>query len=120
MKKNFFYALTGAIALTGAVGFTACSSDNDAVVDNNPTFDGKTVRTDFAFNITKASQGTRMTDGNVQESNTTVNFRGMEHMFLLSFTGEPTESNETTLSSNANIFALGQLASSEIIDGTNH
>ena len=121
MKKNFFYALMSAIALTGAIGFTACSSDSDAVVENNPTYDGTSVRTDFAFNITKASQAsTRMTAANVQQSSTQVTFRGMEHMFLLSFTGEPTEANKATLSSNANIFVLGQLANSEITDGTNH
>lgn len=119
MKKNLVYAMMSAIALTSAVSFTGCASDDGASVDTNPTYDGTSVRTDFAFNVTKASQGTRMSAANVQEG-TPVTFRGMEHMFLLSFTGEPTESNKTTLSSNANIFALGQLATSEITDGTNH
>lgn len=109
MKKNFFYALTGAIALTGALGFTACSSDNDAVVDNNPTFDGTSVRTDFAFSITKASgsQETRMTAGNVQESGT---FRGMTDMYLLPFSTVPAAGGET----NANNFPLGTLTTSDI------
>lgn len=95
MKKNFFYALMSAIALTGSIGFTACSSDSDAVVENNPTYDGTSVRTDFAFNITKASQGTRMTDENVQETGG-FSFRGMSDMFLLSFHGEPGTSVEAT------------------------
>jgi hypothetical protein len=103
MKKNFFYALMSAIALTGAIGFTACSSDSDAVVENNPTYDGTSVRTDFAFNITKASQGTRMTAENVQESS---NFRGLEKMFLLPFTGVP----GTAATSNAASFDLGTLS----------
>jgi hypothetical protein len=103
MKKTFYYAMMSAIALTSAVGFTACSSDNDAVAGNNPTFDGNSVRTDFAFNITKASQGTRMTATNVQESGT---FRGLEKMFLLPFTGVP----GTATTSNAASFDLGTLS----------
>lgn len=104
MKKNFFYAMMSAIALTGAIGFTACSSDSDAVVENNPTYDGTSVRTDFAFNIAKAPQGTRMTDANVQENGQA--FRGLETMFLLPFTGQP----GTVTTSNAASFALGKLA----------
>ena len=61
MKKNLVYAMMSAIALTSAVSFTGCASDDSTSVDTNPTYDGKSVRTDFAFNITKASQGTRMT-----------------------------------------------------------
>ena len=109
MKKIKFFALMSAIALTGTIGFTACSSSSDATdstADVNPTYDGSSVRTDFAFNITKASQGTtRMTAANTQETGT--NFRGMQHMFLLPFTGEPTSANASTLSTNSNIYALG-------------
>ena len=103
MKKNFYYAMMSAIALTSAVSFTACSSDDGVAEDVNPTYDGISVRTDFAFNVTKASQGTRMTTANVQEAGT--DFRGMEKMFLLPFTGEP----GTTTISNAASFALGSL-----------
>lgn len=119
--KNF--ALLSAIALTSAVGFTACSSSSDATdstADVNPTYDGTSVRTDFAFNITKASQGTtRMTAANVQEG-TSWTFRGMEHMFLLPFTGEPTSANATTLTTNSDIYALGKLTSTDINPGTTH
>lgn len=105
MKKNFYYALMSAIALTSAVSFTACSSDDGAVAENvNPTYDGTSVRTDFAFNVTKASQGTRMTNANVQEAGT--DFRGMEKMFLLPFTGVP----GTVTTSNAASFDLGTLS----------
>jgi len=123
MKKIKFFALMSAIALTGTIGFTACSSSSDATdstADVNPTYDGTSVRTDFAFNITKASQGTtRMTAANVQEG-TSWTFRGMEHMFLLPFTGEPTSANATTLSTKSNIYALGGLTSLEIDPGTTH
>ena len=84
MKKIKFFALMSAIALTGTIGFTACSSSEDATeptTNVNPTYDGTSVRTDFAFNITKASQGTtRMSSTNVQA--TTGSFLGMTDMYL--------------------------------------
>lgn len=122
MKKNFFYAMMSAIALTSAVGFTACSSDDGVAVDNNPTYDGTSVRTDFAFNITKASQGTRMTDENVQETGSFA-FRGISNMYLFPFKGVPA-ANTTTNTSTAdpysgianNNFPLGELTTSDITD----
>lgn len=111
-----YLALMSAIALTGAVGFTACSSSNDATeptTDVNPTFDGTSVRTDFAFNITKASQGTtRMTAENVQETSG-FSFRGMSDMFLLSFHGIPGTSSEATAN-----YPLGNLISGTDITST--
>lgn|GEM_PF-522140 len=121
MKKIKYFGLMGAIALTSAIGFTACSSDDSATADVNPTYDGTSVRTDFAFSITKASQSTRMTAENTQETGT--NFRGMQHMFLLPFTGEPTSENANIKSTNSNIFALGGLTSGtsgDINPGTKH
>ncbi len=120
MKKFFNFAMLSAIALTGTIGFTACSSSDEVAQGNtNPTYDGSSVRTDFAFNITKASKGnTRMTATNTQETGN--NFRGMQHMFLLPYTGEPTSANASTLSTNSDIYALGELASSEITPGTTH
>ena len=119
MKKNFFYALMSAIALTSAIGFTACSSDSDAVVENNPTYDGNNVRTDFAFNITKASQGTRMTAGNVQENSGASDyiFRGMQDMYLYAMkTESPTTSpnGEDALQT----YALQSIAQSQISNPT--
>lgn len=122
MKKIKFFALMSAIALTGTIGFTACSSSDEATADVNPTYDGSSVRTDFAFNITKASQGTtRMTDANTQETGT---FLGMEHMYLFPFKGEPSDSKDSYLSftstsyegpsiQNKNFF-LGYLTNTEI------
>ncbi len=98
MKKMKNFALMGAIALTSAVGFTACSSSEDATestTDVNPTYDGKSVRTDFAFNITKASKGTtRMTADIVQETGV-FDFRGMTDMYLFPFHGVPVTATTT-------------------------
>ena len=97
----------GAIALLGAVGFSACSSDEN-VVEDNPTFDGETVRTDFAFNI--ATPKTKMTAANTQQDG---NFNGMEDMFLLPFKGVPAAGATTNNTIN---YGLGSLASGDITE----
>lgn len=80
------YAYMGAIALVGAVGFTACSSDDDLTAPQNPTFDGESVKTQFAISIPYGSKDTRMTADNTQNNN---NFLGMTNVRLLSFDGVP-------------------------------
>lgn len=87
MKIFNKYAYMGAIALVGAVGFTACSSDDDLTAPQNPTFDGESVKTQFAINIPYAGgKDTRMTDQNTQDAG---NFLGMKELRLISFYGEP-------------------------------
>lgn len=84
MIKLDKFALMGAFVLTGALGFTACSSDDIADVEPNPTFDGESVKTQFAINIPYAKGGTRMGGETVQQNN---NFRGMQDIYLVSTTG---------------------------------
>ena len=82
MKKNFIYALMGAIALTGAVGFTSCT-DSDEDVAVNPTYDpvNETVTTQFVLNIAGGEmQETRQGASTVQKDN---NFRGMQNSWLI-------------------------------------
>ena len=85
MNLNKF-AFTGAIALAGAMGFTACSSDDDITSGQNPTFDGETVKTQFAINIPHSAPGTRMTADNTQNNS---NFLGMNDIRLVAFDGDP-------------------------------
>lgn len=82
MKKNFFYAMMSAIALTGAMGFTACTSDEDVVAENNPTYDevAKTVTTQFVLNVSSAANSTRMSSATVQRD---ANFRGLKDAKLI-------------------------------------
>lgn len=109
MKKIKYFGLMGAIALTSAIGFTACSSDDSATADVNPTYDGTSVRTDFAFNVTKASQDTRMSGKNVQEG-TGNGFLGMKEMYLLPFDDVPSAASETNYTSGSvRNYALGTL-----------
>lgn len=114
MKKNFVYAMMSAIALTGAVSLTSCSSSEEINEDVNPTFDGNSVRTDFAFNITKASQATTRTTAAFAQANNET-FLGMTHMYLIPFDGVPgadgtvNSLNRTSASSTISNYPLGSL-----------
>ena len=52
MKRINNYVLNGAIALLSTAGLVACSSSDDVTdAPVNPTYDGKSVKTQFAINI---------------------------------------------------------------------
>lgn len=81
------YAYMGAIALVGAVGFTACSSEDDLTAPQNPTFDGESVKTQFAINIPYAGgKGTRMSEDATQGDGASATFNGMQSIYLLPLT----------------------------------
>ncbi|MBQ9645867.1 MAG: hypothetical protein IJV24_05885 [Prevotella sp.] len=96
MKKYFVFGMMTALALS----FAACSSD-DAVVENNPTFDGTNVKADFAFNIAKKAN-TRMNGTYTQENG---NFRGIQDAYLVPFKGVPAD-GAVAISKN---YALGDI-----------
>ena len=98
MKKFYYFALMGAMVLTGMT-FTACSSEEE--IDVNPTFDGNTVKTDFAFSVSSNAK-TRMTSDKTQADNTT--FNGMKDMYLFSFSAVPAAGATATAN-----FPLGTL-----------
>lgn len=84
MKKNFIYALMGAIALTGATGFTSCADKDE--VDVNPGYNPETgeVPVDFVFNVeTGAKSTTRMAASTVQIG--TGTFRGIRDAQLYTY-----------------------------------
>lgn len=101
--NNFF--LMGSVALSGIVAFSACSSENDMGAEVNPTFDGKTVKTQFALNVPYGDTGTRMSANAAQQNR---NFRGISNMTLLPFTKEPAAGKTSTslinLGVNTNAF----------------
>ena len=94
------YAYMGAIALVGAVGFTACSSDDDLTAPQNPTFDGESVKTQFAISIPYAGKGTRLTEDIVQGQNTPT-FRGMNNIRLIPLASTGAVSTTTAFTSDA-------------------
>lgn len=111
MKIFSKYAYMGAIALVGAVGFTACSSDDDLTAPQNPTFDGESVKTQFAINIPYAGgKDTRMTDQNTQDAG---NFLGMKELRLISFDGEPSNGVLKNIITTLGTIKNGELSGSQ-------
>ena len=83
MNRINNYVLNGAIALLSTAGLVACSSDDVTEAPVNPTYDGKSVKTQFAINIATPSNGkTRMSAENTQNGG---NFLGMENIYLIPF-----------------------------------
>lgn len=86
MKKMKRFAYVGAIALLSVLGFSACSSNDDALVDNNPTYNPQTgeVNVNFVFNVS-TSNGMRMSAANTQATESST-FRGITNAHLGTFT----------------------------------
>ena len=96
MNRINHYVLNGAIALLSTAGLVACSSSDDVTdAPVNPTYDGKSVKTQFAINVaTPSNSQTRMSDVNTQNGG---NFLGMKNIYLIPFVDEPKASlYETT------------------------
>lgn len=105
MNRMNNFLLMGSVALSGIVAFSACSSENDMGAEVNPTFDGKTVKTQFALNVPYGNTGTRMSADAAQQNS---NFRGISNMKLLPFAEEPAVDKTSTslinLGVNTNAF----------------
>ena len=79
---KFFNQFTGfsALLLAGTMGFAACSSD-DEVADVNPSYDGSSVKTQFAINIpANMGKSGRMSAGQAQQNDEA--FLGMRKINL--------------------------------------
>ena len=111
MNRINNYVLNGALALLSTAGFVACSSSDDVTdAPVNPTYDGKSVKTQFAINIaTPGSKNqTRMTSDNTQMSGS--KFLGMQNIYLFPLTLE--SSDGLTSSTNvSSIIPLGSIGS---------
>lgn len=125
MKKFNHYVLNGAIALLSTAGFVACSSSDDVTdAPVNPTYDGKSVKTQFAINIATPVTGnpsTRMSDANTQNGSSRTNsFLGMNNIKLIPSADEPAVTvgkasySAATDVAISKIISLKDLANSEI------
>lgn len=85
MKKYISSAIKCSVALVATVGFVSCSSDDVAEFPVNPTYNGNSVKAQFAINIATPSTnpGTRMGAEETQNAN---NFLGMTNIALFPIT----------------------------------
>lgn len=112
------YAYMGAIALVGAVGFTACSSEDDLTAQQNPTFDGESVKTQFTINVPVKSPSTRLADDIVQ-TNGLPDFRGMNNIHMFAFSKEGA-ADVTGIDTPTEVYgAMGSILNNELQANTN-
>ena len=124
MNKINNYVINGAIVLLSTAGFVACSSSDDVTdAPVNPTYDGKSVKTQFAINIATPVTGnplTRMSGENTQNGTSTNSFLGMYNIKLIPSAVGPTVTvaipsySVATDVAISKIISLKDLASSEI------
>ena len=120
MKKFFYYAMTGAIALSGAVGLNACSSDDEEILDVNPTYDPvtNTVTSQFVLNIASdtGNKDTRSGATTVQAGG--ENFRGIDNTLLFAYKTSGTGFINATsaAAAAANRYDLGTVAAAGTLD----
>ena len=108
MKTNRNLYLFAAALVAGTMGMTSCS--NEEMTPNNPTFDGESVKTQFAINIPAAGKNTRLAQDIVQGQNPAT-FRGMTNIRLVPFT-DATISGTTTTSIKP--IALGAIGKNDL------
>ena len=117
MKKNFIYALMGAIALIGATGFTSCSEEDLAEV--NPGYNPETgeVPVDFVFNVeTGAKSTTRMAASTVQIGS--GSFRGIRNAQLYTYKLTSDGSHVSAGTETANkVYDLNELVAQGQLNG---
>ena len=114
--KNFAYG--AAALLVGAVGLTGCSSD-DELTNVNPTYDGESVKTQFAINIPYAGgNGTRVSQAIVQGQNPPT-FRGMTNIRLVPF-ALGSGAIEGTTTTSIQPIALGAIGNNDLQTNGNY
>lgn len=82
MNRINNYVLNGAIALLSTAGLVACSSSDDVTdAPVNPSYDGKSVKTQFAINVADNTpkNSTRMSGVNTQQTG----YLSMANIYLL-------------------------------------
>lgn len=82
MRTNFKFALMSAAALL-SLGLASCSSNDEA--NENPTFDGKAVKTTFSISLPGNVAKTRMAGSTVQVGEDIASFRGMSNIVIIPF-----------------------------------
>lgn len=79
MRKFNKFAYASAMLLAGGMVLASCSSD-DELTNANPTYDGESVKAQFAISVPGyAVNGSRMTAGEAQETSV---FNGIENLQL--------------------------------------
>lgn len=113
MKTNRNLYLFAAALVAGTMGMTSCSNEEITPDNVNPTYNGESVKTQFAINIPAAGKNTRLAQDIVQGQSPNPVFRGIDNISLIPFTATPA-AGVTGL----DIINLGAIQNNELGSGT--
>lgn len=112
MKTNRNLYLFAAALVAGTMGMASCSNEEITPGNQNPTYNGESVKTQFAINIPAAGKNTRLAQDIVQGQDD-PEFRGIDNISLIPFTTTPA-AGET----GGTIINLGAIQNNELGSGT--
>lgn len=113
--RNLFsskYMYLTAAMLAGAAMFTSCSNEDD-MGNVNPTYDGESVKTQFAINIPAVKQADTRLGQDIVQGQDDPKFRGIGNISLIPFTGTPGSGGTA-----GTIINLGAIQPDELGKGT--
>ena len=97
MKTTKSFAMWSIVGLMGAAMFTACSSGNDVEESSYIVYDqngNEGVKPEFVISLPRNVVGmTRQENDITQSEGTSAQFRGIDKIHLIAFTGVPTSSS---------------------------
>lgn len=117
--RNLFsskYMYLTAAMLTGAAMFTSCSNEDD-MGNVNPTYDGESVKTQFAINIPAAKQADTRLGQDIVQGQDDPKFRGMTNIRLVPFIQTQTTGTDGKPLTGADIVTYNPILLSEIESG---
>lgn len=112
MKTNRNLYLFAAALVAGTMGMTSCSNEEITPDNVNPTYNGESVKTQFAINIPAAGKNTRLAQEIVQ-GQADPQFRGIDNISLIPFTTTPAAGG-----TGGTIINLGAIQNNELGSGT--
>lgn len=112
MKTYRNLYLFAAALVAGTMGMASCSNEEITPGNQNPTYNGESVKTQFAINIPAAGKNTRLAQDIVQGQDD-PEFRGIDNISLIPFKETP-DAGKNGLA----IINLGAIQPGELGEGT--
>lgn len=113
MKTNRNLYLFAAALVAGTMGMTSCSNEEITPGNVNPTYNGESVKTQFAINIPAAGKKNTRLAQDIVQGQADPQFRGIDNISLIPFTTTPVAGG-----TGGTIINLGAIQPGELGEGT--
>lgn len=113
MKTNRNLYLFAAALVAGTMGMASCSNEEMTPGNQNPTYNGESVKTQFAINIPAAGKKNTRLAQDIVQGQADPQFRGIDNISLIPFTTTPVAGK-----TGGTIINLGAIQPGELGEGT--